>query len=569
MEKRGFGGELHDATCAARAIRIAIRCYRWWHGDMQSQSIMRILAATSLCLAAGSSCTTEQPPPSALNLPVARPASSTQGPNGPAPIPYCDPNEIYCLSYNRVTCVDSEFDEANCGECGNSCSPGEVCFAGECVFDASAIGEPCDTEASGAEGCKFGNAEHYGDGCCPEGDEAICRDIRWDPLNCGRCGNKCSENELCEAGKCMRREGAECDPSEAPADTDLGGTGQGVCYTGRSAVDTVGWVKPDEDWARARQVNIATQLDCCDTGEGTVCVNVASEDNCGSCGNACNPDGPNRKCVAPLDGGPMFCGCEWLDRPRTALSGIFEEGFQQWTCPVGEADSCFDNIDLATYSGDPDRTIGCGCGDGPACVGASTCTSGQCQGCTLNSDCPYAQLCNTSGPIGVCEVVGCDASAGCVNGANSSGISFASDLAGSPVGGAWYRWAQSVPQGGINPAVLRCVTNADLQITTPPSGYAGFCVDESTDPAYCGSPANASGNLLATWHNVLAASPLTTRIGIRQPDTGLPNPMTHCAPTNADENGNTPQQAVWLHTLPQPTPQWVVPRTLPQTLDFY
>jgi len=73
-------------------------------------------------------------------------------------------------------CVDLNFDEMNCGECGNACdeSSGIVCKGGQCVCRSTA------TECGGG-----------------------CVDLSTDPNNCGSCGYYCTADETCVNRMCI------------------------------------------------------------------------------------------------------------------------------------------------------------------------------------------------------------------------------------------------------------------------------------------------------------------------------------------------------------------------------
>jgi hypothetical protein len=71
-------------------------------------------------------------------------------------------------------CVDVNADKANCGACGNACSPTQACSSGACSC------------APGQSAC--GNA---------------CVNLSDNSLNCGGCGIACAANQVCGAGACV------------------------------------------------------------------------------------------------------------------------------------------------------------------------------------------------------------------------------------------------------------------------------------------------------------------------------------------------------------------------------
>jgi len=73
-------------------------------------------------------------------------------------------------------CVDRQSDPANCGACGTTCDPGEVCGKGVCVSSCQA----------GLTSCSSGS----------------CMDLLKDSANCGTCGTACAPGDVCDAGVC-------------------------------------------------------------------------------------------------------------------------------------------------------------------------------------------------------------------------------------------------------------------------------------------------------------------------------------------------------------------------------
>lgn len=71
-------------------------------------------------------------------------------------------------------CVSLDFDEENCGTCGNACDAGELCVGGSCTGLCDAPLLTCGS---------------------------ACIDPRTDPNNCGACGTVC-ETEICRRGMC-------------------------------------------------------------------------------------------------------------------------------------------------------------------------------------------------------------------------------------------------------------------------------------------------------------------------------------------------------------------------------
>jgi|GEM_PF-2958708 len=79
------------------------------------------------------------------------------------------------------TCIDTQLDVANCGDCGIACSPGQVCSAGRCGCLPS--GAPCSATQT----------------CCPR---VGCKFTDSDINNCGGCGISCGSGARCENNAC-------------------------------------------------------------------------------------------------------------------------------------------------------------------------------------------------------------------------------------------------------------------------------------------------------------------------------------------------------------------------------
>jgi hypothetical protein len=85
------------------------------------------------------------------------------------------------------TCIDLDTDKENCGSCGKSCpsglpnAMGSRCTSGECIVSQCSL--------------NYGDCnEKVADGC-----EA---DLRFDDNNCGSCGVKCPEGQICSLKQC-------------------------------------------------------------------------------------------------------------------------------------------------------------------------------------------------------------------------------------------------------------------------------------------------------------------------------------------------------------------------------
>ncbi len=116
-------------------------------------------------------------------------------------------------------CVDLSTDVENCGTCGRSCDPGEICDgSGVCTLSCPPgqgdCGGKCvdlatDVNDCGTCGRACGLNEICDDGVCqlscPSATEdcgGVCLDTGTDRNSCGSCGITCLSNELCTDGNC-------------------------------------------------------------------------------------------------------------------------------------------------------------------------------------------------------------------------------------------------------------------------------------------------------------------------------------------------------------------------------
>ncbi len=94
------------------------------------------------------------------------------GSTGTIGCPTCSQGLTDCL---LGTCSDLLIDENNCGSCGSSCNPGEICNTGTCTLN-------CQTGLNNCGG--------------------VCRDLSSDRNHCGDCGTLCGAGEICVGGVC-------------------------------------------------------------------------------------------------------------------------------------------------------------------------------------------------------------------------------------------------------------------------------------------------------------------------------------------------------------------------------
>ena len=86
--------------------------------------------------------------------------------------PTAGPREMSCDG----ACIDTSFDQFNCGGCGITCGPDAICEESECVSQCMYPQLTCG---------------------------AACVDIEFDAQNCGDCGVVC-ESGICEGFSCTK-----------------------------------------------------------------------------------------------------------------------------------------------------------------------------------------------------------------------------------------------------------------------------------------------------------------------------------------------------------------------------
>lgn len=134
---------------------------------------------------------------------------------------YCgDPSDGGCcagMSACGDQCVYTQYDNNNCGGCGNACSGGRFCNSGNCqcpagysVCNGSCLNTASDHQNCGGCGIVCGPNQTCGNGGCCEAGQSFCggrcTDVTSDSNNCGVCGNVCTDgyckNSMCYANAC-------------------------------------------------------------------------------------------------------------------------------------------------------------------------------------------------------------------------------------------------------------------------------------------------------------------------------------------------------------------------------
>jgi hypothetical protein len=209
------------------------------------------------------------------------------GPNSPCSLEKtcgCDEWSVYCPGVDK--CIDTDFDDMHCGECGNAC---EV-TSGEPPVPNAYYG--CAGGQCGRLKCSpnFANC----DGVPSNGCEASILSRE----NCGRCGNVCEPGEECQRDPSGRPQ-CMCPAGQTYCPAGLGGrcldlsTDRVNC--GACGVECYDWFS-EGDKSIAACLYGKCSMVCndgwanCNGSESDECeVNVRSDPmNCGGCGNVCD-----------------------------------------------------------------------------------------------------------------------------------------------------------------------------------------------------------------------------------------------------------------------------------------
>lgn len=266
----------------------------------------------------------------------------------------CTEGNANCNGYVDDGCETSlNYDPENCGACGITCAPGQLCWQGgcgcpkgttecngECVrlatdgSNCGACGQVCNgSNATGPDvwpcgegvlvpgmdlGCQNSqcgqhcaagyadcNSDKCGDGC-----ETNTQD---DSKNCGACGHECAPEQICVSGKCI------CDPGT----TRCGST----CTDLQSDPDNCGacgnvcpGLNEHQNTARGEPICVLGQCsyqcavgyaDCDNRLENGCEVDLMTDPrHCGNCGTQCDlaggqPCGAGQCLTKPCDAGPV------------------------------------------------------------------------------------------------------------------------------------------------------------------------------------------------------------------------------------------------------------------------
>ncbi len=212
-----------------------------------------------------------------------------EGPSCPAGQTWCD-----------TECFDLQRSQQHCGTCELACAANEMCRAGECVLDcpvtggyADCGGTQCATLGADPANCgACGNACAAAEVCSCGVCQAACDDLNASNANCGACGVACAGTQICCCGSCQEPPcPATCDM--VPIDDQLEcGADSRSCVDSRYSLFNCGACDAPCHLNERCGDGVCTSTTCsgvevyCD---GRCTSLNSSPNNCGRCGNACDP----------------------------------------------------------------------------------------------------------------------------------------------------------------------------------------------------------------------------------------------------------------------------------------
>ncbi len=255
-----------------------------------------------------------------------------------------------------ATCVDTQNDFQNCGDCGKACPDNQVCSHGSCAVvcggGTSRCGSSCVDLKADPQNCGgCGKACPSGQVCnqsncaltCQSGltnCSGGCVDITANDANCGTCGNACPLGKQCVASACV----ATCQPGWTSCGDGDGGTTCVDTTDDSNNCNGCGIKCPSGYFCNggACGLNCAGGTSKC----GTACVDEQLDaNNCGGCGTTCPGGTPvcsGAHCCATAT--PYYCPAE--SKCDTIQNCVLKSG---GAISLGQQHSCAINPSGALY----------------------------------------------------------------------------------------------------------------------------------------------------------------------------------------------------------------------------
>lgn len=222
-------------------------------------------------------------------------SSATSG-SGIAPVNGQCPTSLFLCNGN---CVNLQTDSNNCGACGVSAPQGKICQNGQVVsgtttptnYNTQSTTQP-EQLSSPYASSTTPSFIYTTTQSCPTGQSlcnGACRNLQYDTINCGSCGNVCNSQQTCQNGQCTQ--------PYIPT----------VVTTLTQALTTVPTTIPTS-------LPLPTTPSC--PGGATSCNGVCKylqydTSNCGSCGHTCllHETCNSGQCTCTVPGAPYWQSC--------------------------------------------------------------------------------------------------------------------------------------------------------------------------------------------------------------------------------------------------------------------
>jgi hypothetical protein len=263
-------------------------------------------------------------------------------------------------------------DNTGCDD-GDPCTQSDTCQTGKCTGQNPVV-------------CVASDQCHQAGACDPSTGQCS-NPSKGDGLSCSD-GNRCTQTDTCQAGKCTGKDPIACTAADLCHDAGTCSPDTGACSSpakpnGTACGTSSGCTQTD-----------TCQAGLCTTGPAITCP---APDACHTAGTC---DGPTGKCVYPEKENGSSCS----DGNACTQTDTCQAGSCVGGNPVAcfASDQCHDVGECDPQTGacsDPAKANTSACSDGNACTRTDNCQGGVCMGfnpvvCAAQDACHSAGVCN-------------------------------------------------------------------------------------------------------------------------------------------------------------------------------